>query len=132
MFGWCFLTTNSPWIWQKKKWTVHTTTTWHVDTIQNKVKVKELTALTASLEHEEVLSHSLLDLFSTAMLVQTIANNGANSTHSSHMTKTPSVLKYIQLKIVTLLSYLFYISIQYELYILIQYENLILWKNGTW
>jgi hypothetical protein len=34
-----------------------------------KLRLKNETALTASLEHEEVLSHILLDLFSTVMLV---------------------------------------------------------------
>jgi hypothetical protein len=39
------------------------------------------------------------------MLVQKIATKGANSVYPSHMKKTPSVLMYIELKIVTVLSY---------------------------
>jgi hypothetical protein len=35
-----------------------------------KLRLENETALTASLEHEEVLSHSFLYFFSTAMLVQ--------------------------------------------------------------
>jgi hypothetical protein len=61
--------------------------------------------MTASLQHEEVLSHNLLDFFSTAMLVQKSATKGTNSVYPSHMKKTPSVLMYIELKIVTVLSY---------------------------
>jgi hypothetical protein len=79
----------------KTVWTVHTTTTWHVQsTTQYKIKLrfKNKRALTAGLEHEEVLSHSLLDLFSTVMLVQKIATKGANSIYPSHIKKTPSVL----------------------------------------
>jgi hypothetical protein len=56
----------------KTVWTVHTTTTGHVQsTTQYKIKLKlnNQTALTASLEHEGVLSFSLLDLFPTVMLV---------------------------------------------------------------
>jgi hypothetical protein len=71
-------------------WGIHTTTTWLVQSkIQYEIKLrfKIEGALTASLEHEEVLSHSLLDLFSTAMLVQTIATKGANSVYPSHMKK---------------------------------------------
>jgi hypothetical protein len=45
-------------------------------------------ALTVSLEHEEVLSHSLLDFFSTAMLMQKIATKGANSVYPSHEEST--------------------------------------------
>jgi hypothetical protein len=55
-------------------------------------------------EHEEVLCHRLLDLFATAMLVQKIATKGANSEYLSHMSKTPSVLMYIELQIVRVLS----------------------------
>jgi hypothetical protein len=73
-----------------------------------KLKLKNERALTASLEHE-VLSHSLLDFFSTAMLVQKIITKGANSLYQSHMKKTPSVLMYIELKIVTLLSYFIFV-----------------------
>jgi hypothetical protein len=62
-------------------------------------------ALTASLEHEEVLSHGLQDFFSTSMLVQNTATKGANSVYTSHMKKTPSVLMHTELKIVTILSY---------------------------
>jgi hypothetical protein len=79
------------------------------NTIQNNVKVKNERALTPSLEHEEVLSHNLLDFFSTAMLVQKIATKGANSVYPSHMKKTPSVLMYIELKIVTVLSYFIFV-----------------------
>jgi hypothetical protein len=46
------------------------------NTIQSKVKkfLKERKkALIASLEHEDVLIHSLLDIFSTSLLVQKIA-----------------------------------------------------------
>jgi hypothetical protein len=71
--------------------------------------LKNERALTASLEHEEVLSHSLLDFFSSAMLVQKIATKGTNSVHPSHMKQTPCVLMYIELKIVTVLS--FFISV---------------------
>jgi hypothetical protein len=66
-------------------------------------------ALTANLEHEEVLSHSLLDFFSTAMSVQKIATKGANSVYPSHMKKTLSVLMYIELKIVKILSYFIFV-----------------------
>jgi hypothetical protein len=67
--------------------------------------------LTASFEHEEVLSHILLDFFCTAMLVQKIATKGANSLYHSHMKKTPSVrmYEYIELKIVTVLSYFIFV-----------------------
>jgi hypothetical protein len=65
--------------------------------------------LTANLEHEEVLSHSLLDFFSTVMLVQTITTNDAKSVYPSHMKITPSVLMYIELKIVTVLSYFIFV-----------------------
>jgi hypothetical protein len=71
--------------------------------------LKNERSLTAVLEHEEVLSHSLLDFFSTAILVQKIATKGANSIYPSHMKKTPSVLMYIELKIVTVLSYFIFI-----------------------
>jgi hypothetical protein len=60
--------------------------------------------LTAGLEYEEVLSHSLIDFFSAAMLAQKIVTKGANSVYPSHMKETPSVLMYIELKIVTVLS----------------------------
>jgi hypothetical protein len=53
--------------------------------------------LTESLERGEVFSHSLLDFYSTAMLVQKIATKGANSIYPSHMKKTASVLMYIEL-----------------------------------
>jgi hypothetical protein len=59
----------------------------------------------AILEHEEVLSHSLLDFFSTAMLVQKIATKVADSVYPSNVKKTPSVLIYTELKILTVLSY---------------------------
>jgi hypothetical protein len=65
--------------------------------------------LTASLEHEEVLSRSLVDLFSTAMLVRKIATNGANSLYPSHIKKTTSVMMYIELKIVIVLSYFIFV-----------------------
>jgi hypothetical protein len=94
----------------KTVWRVHTTTTWHVrSTTQCKIKLrlKNERALTANLEHEEVLSHSLLDFFSNAMLVQQIATKGANSIYSSHMKKTPSVRMYTELKIVGVLRYLY-------------------------
>jgi hypothetical protein len=85
----------------KTVWRVHATTTWHINsTTQHKIKLKlnNEGALTASHEHEEVLSHSLLDFFSTVMLVQKIATKGANSVYPSHMKKTPSVLMYTVLK----------------------------------
>jgi hypothetical protein len=66
--------------------------------------------LAASLEHEEVLSHSLLYFFSTAMLVQKIATKGANSVYPSHM-KTLSVLMYTELKIVQYWSILYVYTI---------------------
>jgi hypothetical protein len=50
----------------KTVWRVHTTTTWYVhSTTQYKIKLrlKNERALTARLEHEEVLNHSLLDFF---------------------------------------------------------------------
>jgi hypothetical protein len=65
--------------------------------------------MTASLEHEEVLSHSLLDLLYTAMLVQKIDTKGTNSVYPSHMKKTPSILMYTELKIVTVLSYFIFV-----------------------
>jgi hypothetical protein len=71
--------------------------------------LKNERALTASLGHEEVLSHSLLDFFSTAMLLQKIANKGANSVSPSRMKNTTSVLMYIEFKIVTVLSYFVYV-----------------------
>jgi hypothetical protein len=74
----------------KTVWRVHITTTWHVQsTTQYKIKLwlNNERASTASLEHEEVLSHSLLDFFSTAMLVKKIATKGANSVYPSHMRK---------------------------------------------
>jgi hypothetical protein len=67
--------------------------------------LKNERALTPSLEHEKVLSHSLLDFFSTAMSVQKIATKSANSVYLSHMKEKPSVLIYIELKIVRVLSY---------------------------
>jgi hypothetical protein len=78
-----------------------------------KLRLKNEAALTASLEHEEVLSRSLLDFFFTAMLVKKCATKGANPIYPSHMKKTPSVLMYIELKLVS--NKLFYICIQYEL-----------------
>jgi hypothetical protein len=57
----------------KTAWRVHTTTTWHVQsTTQYKIKLrlKNERALTANLEHKKVLSHSLLDFWSTVMSVQ--------------------------------------------------------------
>jgi hypothetical protein len=96
----------------KTVWRVQTTTTLHVQsTTQYKIKLrlKNEGGLTASLEHEEVFSHSLLDFFSTAMLVQKIATKGANSVYPSHMKKTPSVLMYIELTVVTVLSYFIFV-----------------------
>jgi hypothetical protein len=75
----------------KTVWRVHTTTTLHVQsTTQYKIKLRleYERALTANLEHEEVLSKSLLDFFSTAMLVQKISSKGANYVYPSHMKKT--------------------------------------------
>jgi hypothetical protein len=66
-----------------------------------KLRLKNERALTGSLKHEEVLSHRLIYFFSTAMLVQKIAIKGTNSIYPSHMKKTPSVLMYIEFKIVT-------------------------------
>jgi hypothetical protein len=43
------------------------------------------------------------------MLVQKIGTKGANSIHPSHMKKTPSVLMYIELKIVTVLNYFIFV-----------------------
>jgi hypothetical protein len=57
----------------KTVWVVHTTTTWHVQSTtqyQIKLRLKIEKGLTANLEHVEVLSHSILYFFSTAMLVQ--------------------------------------------------------------
>jgi hypothetical protein len=71
------------------------------NTIQIKLRLENERAVTASLELEEVLSHSLPDFFSTAMLVQTIATKGANSVYPSHMKETLSVLMHIELKIAT-------------------------------
>jgi hypothetical protein len=88
----------------------------HVQSITQykiKLRLKNETSLTASLEHEEVLIHSLLDFIFIAMLVQKFATKGANPIYPSHMKKTPSVLMYIELKIVS--NELFYICIQYEL-----------------
>jgi hypothetical protein len=96
----------------KPVWRVHTTMTWHVQsTTKYKIKfrLKNERALTASLDHEEVLSHSLLDFFSTAMIVQKIATNGANSVYPSDMKKTPSVLMYNELEIVRVLSYFIFV-----------------------
>jgi hypothetical protein len=96
----------------KTFWRVHTTTTWHVQsTSQYKIKLKlrNETALTASLEHEEVLNHRLLNFFYIAKLVQKISTKSANSLYPSYMKKTPSVVMYIVLKIVTLLSYFIFV-----------------------
>jgi hypothetical protein len=41
--------------------------------------------------------------------VQKIATKGINSIYPSHMKKTPSVLMYIKLKIVTVLSYFIFV-----------------------
>jgi hypothetical protein len=63
---------------------VHPAMTWHVQSTTQytiKLRLKNERALTASLEHEEVLSHSLLDFFSTAMFVQKFATKGANSVY---------------------------------------------------
>jgi hypothetical protein len=71
----------------KTVWRVHTTMTWRVQgTTQFKIKLrlKNERALTASLKHEEVLSHSLLDFFSTAMLVPKISSKGTNAVNPSH------------------------------------------------
>jgi hypothetical protein len=62
------------------------------------------------------------------MLEQKITTKGANFVYPLHMKKTPSVLMYIELKIVRVLSYFIRICTQYELCILIQCENVILWK----
>jgi hypothetical protein len=43
------------------------------------------------------------------MLVQKIATKGANSIYPSHMKETPSVLLYVELKIVTVLSYFIFV-----------------------
>jgi hypothetical protein len=43
------------------------------------------------------------------MLVQKITNKGANSEYPSHMKKTPSAPMYIELKIVTVLSYFLFV-----------------------
>jgi hypothetical protein len=69
---------------------VHTTTTGHVQsTTQYKInlRLKSERAMTPSLEHEEVLSHSLLDVFFTSILVQKIATKGANFVSPSYMKK---------------------------------------------
>jgi hypothetical protein len=63
----------------------------------------------ASLEDEDVLNHSLLDFMPTAMLVQKIPTEGANSVYPSHMKKAPSVLMYIELKTLTALSYFIFV-----------------------
>jgi hypothetical protein len=68
--------------------------------MQNKVKVKEWNSIDC-----KPSAWSLLDLFSTAMLVQKIITKGANSVHPSHAKKTPSVLMYIELKIVIVVRY---------------------------
>jgi hypothetical protein len=73
------------------------------------LRLKNERALTANLEHEEVLSNSLLGSFSTARLVQKIATKIANSVYASHMKKTPSVLMYVELTIVTVLSYFIFV-----------------------
>jgi hypothetical protein len=65
--------------------------------------------LIANLEHEKELSHSLLDFFSTAMLVPKIATNGANSVYLSHTEKTLSILMYIEWNIATVLSYFIFV-----------------------
>jgi hypothetical protein len=83
---------------KKTVWRVHATTTGHVQsTTKYKIKLRLMNerALTASFEHEEVMSHSLLDSLSTAMLVKKFAAKGANSVYRSHMNKTPSVLMYV-------------------------------------
>jgi hypothetical protein len=43
------------------------------------------------------------------MLVQKIATKDANSVDPSHMKKTPSVLMYIELKIVIVFSYFIFV-----------------------
>jgi hypothetical protein len=120
----------------KTVWRVHTTKTWHVhSTAQYKIKfrLKNEITLTTSFEHEDVLSHGLLDLFSTAMLVQNLPLR-ALIPYPSHIKKAPSVLMYFELKLWRIK--LFYICIQYELCILIQYENLMLFcvsaHKNTW
>jgi hypothetical protein len=70
-----------------------------------KVKVKEWERIDCKPWADEVLSNSLLDFLPTAMLVQTIATKGANSTYPSHVKKQISVLMYIELKIVKILRY---------------------------
>jgi hypothetical protein len=76
---------------------------------KNKLMLKNERTLTPSLEHEEVLPHSLLDFFSTAMFVQKIATKGANSVYNSHMKVTPSVLMYIEINVVRVLSYFIFV-----------------------
>jgi hypothetical protein len=85
------------------------------NTIQSKINVKNERALTAILEHEELLSHRLLGFFPTDMLMHKIATKGANSTYPSNLKKTPSVLIYTELKVVTVLSYvlLSYVILSY-------------------
>jgi hypothetical protein len=73
-----------------------------------KFRSKNERALAAGLEHE-VLSHRILGFLSTAILVQKIATKGANSVYLSHMKKTPSVLTYIESKIVRVLSYFIFV-----------------------
>jgi hypothetical protein len=74
-----------------------------------KLRLENETTLTASLEHEVVLSHCLLGFFSTAMLVQKFATKGVNPIYPSHIKKTPSVLMYIELKIVTVMRYFIFV-----------------------
>jgi hypothetical protein len=69
-----------------KCWLAQSTTQYKI-----KLRIKNERALTASLEHEEVLGHSLLDFFSTAMMVQKIATKGAKFVYPSYVKETPSV-----------------------------------------
>jgi hypothetical protein len=88
--------------------------------------------LQASLE-PEVLSYTLLDFFSTAMLVQKVATTGPNS-YTPHTWR--NYLLYISTSVYWIKNGdsidLFYFCMQYEPCVLMKYENLILWKKGTW
>jgi hypothetical protein len=73
-----------------------------------KLRLKNETASTASLEHEAVECQLSRFLFYCHVGVK-IATKGANSIYSSHIKKTPSVLMYMELKIVTVLSYFIFV-----------------------
>jgi hypothetical protein len=133
MFRWCIFNHKLATDITKTVRRVHTTTTWHVQsTTQYKIKLrlKNEKALSASLEQEEVMSHSLLDLLSTTMLVQKIATKGANSVYPYTWRKYLCTDVY-WIKNCDSIE-LFYIRIQYEMCTLTQYKHFILWKNGTW